>query len=297
MFDKQALVIGNDDYLEQNKLLSCIYDAKTVTRSLRSIGFNVQPAIDLRNDQMLSVTRRFARSIRPGATVLFYFSGHAGEFNGRNYLYAVDSSEDNAVNVQDLLRELHQNRPKVVICILDGCRNPILSLYLRALGLDGRSRLRNDLAPMGGPPSTIIAFSSAAGKTSDAAGPGENSLYTKYLLRYITTPNMDIDILLKHASVDVQRASMNSQIPYLYTNCNEPICLNVMPGHKSSAWPNVMQLNPLMMIPDRLPHKNQYVTQSIWPHYDHANMINNQYPMYENSWYNTMMYPYTYTYL
>ncbi|CAF4059744.1 unnamed protein product [Adineta steineri] len=301
MFDKQALVIGNADYVLMTKLQSCVYDAEMMTDSLHSIGFNVQPAINLRNKHMISVTRRFARSIRPGATVVFYFSGHGGEFNGNNYLTGLDSIGAYDLNVQDLLKEMHQNQPRVVICILDCCRNRLELLY-NSYGFNKSSRLRNGLVPMGGPTSTIIAFSSAAGETSGAGFPGENSLYTKYLLRYITTPNMDIDILLKHASIDVQRVSMNSQIPYLYTNCNERVYLNVIPSRKIRAWSDAMQLNPLMMIPDRLRDQNQYVTQSIWsqienssyPHYDHAGMISNQYPIYENSWYNTMIYPYTY---
>ncbi|CAF0764410.1 unnamed protein product [Adineta steineri] len=297
MFDKQALVIGNDDYGAGNRLQSCVYDAETMTRSLHSIGFDVEPQINLRNDQMSLISRKFAQSIRPGAIVVFYFSGHAGEFNGKNYLHGVDSTGDNLPNVQDLLREMHQNRPRVVICILDGCRNRMESLY-QALGLDGRSRLRNGLVPMGGPPSTIIAFSSAAGKNSEAGDFGENSIYTKYLLRYIRAANTDIDIVLKNAAVDVQRATTNRQIPYLYTNCNEHIYLNVIPSRNNKVWSDSMQFDPSI-------HQNQYMTQSIWPHtgnfsyphYDHAGMINNQYPVYENAWYNTMMYPYTYTYL
>ncbi|CAF1382700.1 unnamed protein product [Adineta steineri] len=292
MFDKQALVIGNDDYGGKNQLHSCVYDAKMMTHSLHSIGFNVQREINLRSNEMLSISRQFAQSIRPGAIVVFYFSGHAGEFNGENYLYALDLT---TVNAQNLLKEMHRNKPRVVIFILDCCRSPISSLDSRAFGLDGRSRLRNGLVPMAGPPSTIIAFSSAAGEPSVAAKAGQNSKYTKYLLRYIRTPNMDIDIVLKQAAVDVQRASINGQIPYLYSNCNERICLNVIP------WPNAMQFNPPMMLSDRRRQQNQYVAQSIWPYignfsypyYGHVGMINNQYSAYENPWYNILRSPYT----
>ncbi|CAF1399923.1 unnamed protein product, partial [Adineta steineri] len=262
--------------------------------------FNVQPAINLGNKQMLSTCRQFAQSIRPGATVVFYFSGHAGEFNGKNYLAGLDSIGAFDLNVQDLLKEMHQNQPRVVILILDCCRNRLELLY-NSYGLNKSPQLRNGLVPMGGPPSTIIAFSSAAGKSSDGAGPGQNSLYTKYLLRYITTPNMDIDIVLKQAAVGVQRASINGQIPYLYSNCNERICLNVLPWPSINTWPNAMQFNPLMMISDRLRQQNQYVTQSIWPHignfsypyYGHVGMINNQYSVYGNPWYNIFRSPYT----
>jgi hypothetical protein len=100
---------------------------------------------------------------------------------------------------------------------------------------------------MGGPPSTIIAYACAADTESFAAsGTRPNSMYTHYLLRYITTPNVDIDMVLKNVAVEVQRESVNEQVPFLYTNCNERICLNANPWPNIPVWPGAVQFNPLL---------------------------------------------------
>ncbi|CAF1655281.1 unnamed protein product, partial [Adineta ricciae] len=241
MFYKQALLIGNDQYSGENaSLKSCVYDTKTMTNSLRSIGFHATPAIDLRNDQMESVADQFTASIQEGAIVLFYFSGHGAQLNGKNLLLSIDSDGLTGLNAQVLLQKMHERKPRVIIFVLDCCRSRIEIPYtlLRGVLFDQRPRLRDGLAPMGGPPSTIIAFSCAADSTSLASSPDRpNSIYTHHLLKYITTPNVDIDILLKYTAMDVQRDSLNKQLPFIYSNCNESICLNSNPWPMMSVWP------------------------------------------------------------
>ncbi|UJR12720.1 hypothetical protein I4U23_016894 [Adineta vaga] len=250
MFHKQALLIGNDGYLAAgNRLKSCVYDVKTMTISLRSIGFNATPATDLHGTAMQSLTGGFAESIRPGAIVVFYFSGHGLQFNGNNLLIPIDYPSSEPLDAQILLKKMHRNKPRVVIFILDCCRSRDVFPYTEVRGMlfDGRPKLRDGLAAMGGPPSTIIAFSCAADSTSLASSlTRPNSIYTHHLLNYITRPNVDIDILLKYTAVDVQQDSENKQLPFIYSNCNESICLNSNPWPMMSVWPDVIQFNPLL---------------------------------------------------
>ena len=246
MFPKQALTIGINAYVPaRHALRPCRNDASDMSSSLRSIGFQVNNALDLDLDAMKSTTDQFIRSIKPGAVVIFYFSGHGIQYNGRNYLIPTDISglyagniQSTAIDAQKLVDDMYLKRPRVVICILDCCRtnaptDPLdkFSLYKPAL-----TGTRSGLAPMRAPPSTIIVYACAADDVASARSKnGRNSLYTYHLLRYIRTPNVDVETILKKVGADVQRDSNNEQIPYRYSSCNELIYLASGQRHKAPA--------------------------------------------------------------
>jgi uncharacterized caspase-like protein len=236
---KQALVIGNDAYLS-HPLGACINDAREVSNSLRSIGFQVHAQVDADYRSMQAISRRFIRSIQPGAIVLFYFSGHGCQYDGYNFLMPTDSVEpsiDNleiikasAMSAERLIQDMHSRRPRVVIVILDSCRSYIGpgSMLQTARADAAGHRLRPGLAPMRVSAATIVSYSCAAEESSSAKSRnGKNSLYTYHLLRYITTPNVDIDSVLRSVAYEVQRDPLNEerQVPYRYSSCNEYICL------------------------------------------------------------------------
>src|SRR4051794_24128235 len=126
---KQALAIGNDAYSGQNRLHSCVNDSTDMSNCLRSMGFQVHTKNDLDYYSMQAMTQRFIQSIRPGAIVLLYFSGHGVQSDGYNFLIPTDNDSilpDNikttAMSAERLIHDMHLRRPRVVIVILDCCR-------------------------------------------------------------------------------------------------------------------------------------------------------------------------------
>ncbi|CAF2506792.1 unnamed protein product [Rotaria sp. Silwood2] len=236
MLAKQALSIGINDYVPRRFILEpCLNDAGDITQALRLLGFRAHFAKNLGYKSMKSVTDQFVHSIQPGAIVVFYFSGHACQFDGNNYLIPTNAVgiwagniNSTAIDAQKLISSMHKRRPRVVICILDCCRTdaptePIdeMSPYGRAL-----AGMSAGLAPMQAPPATIIVYACAANDVASAASiDGRNSLYTSHLLHYILTPNVDIETLLKCVARNVERESKSEQIPYRYSSCNEAIYL------------------------------------------------------------------------
>jgi uncharacterized caspase-like protein len=250
MYIKQALCIGINDYIPRRLALQpCLNDARDMTTALRSIGFQAKYVGDPDVQSMAMATLEFINSIKPGAVVVYYFSGHGAQHDGDNYLIPKDALglyagniSDSALNAEDLVEIMLKKGPRLVICILDACRT-----IAPSEPIDGNSRdralagLQSGLAPMQAPPSTIIAYASAAYQSASPRSPNNrNSLYTCFLLRYLTTPNLDIDRLLKCVAVDVQKASGNKQVPYRYSSCNEPIYLASYPGYKASMPPQQM---------------------------------------------------------
>jgi hypothetical protein len=222
-----------------------------MSTSLRSIGFEVHAQIDLDYYLMQSITQRFIRSIQPGAIVVFYFSGHGIQSDGYNFLIPTgddnihpDNIKESALSAERLIYDMHLRSPRVVIVILDCCRSywGPGSLLPPSPADSVPTGMRSGLVPMQTPPATIVAYACAAETVSSSKSRnGRNSMYTYHLLRYITTPNVDIDYVLRTVAVGVQRDSNNEQIPYRYSSCNESICLVVSPVMNVPVWSGIMQ--------------------------------------------------------
>lgn len=227
--DQQALIIGNDAY-SRSPLPCCLNDADGMDGALRSIGFRTHCGRDLKNREMKLLVDRFVHSIQPGSVVIFYYSGHGLQLNGVNYLVPVDNSpminpsemSRQYVNVQKLLNDLYARQPKLVIVILDACRSDEALNGLKHLSAKAAIIVRPGLAAMRAPPGTIIAYACGADEVSYGRSKyGHNSVYTYHLLRYITTPNTDVDLILRKVATQVQKETRNEQTPFRYSSYND----------------------------------------------------------------------------
>ncbi|UJR15138.1 hypothetical protein I4U23_002103 [Adineta vaga] len=232
MFQRQALVIGNSNY-EAIPRKPCVNDANDMCLALRSIGFLTHCATDLDSYQMGKRTNRFAQSIEPNSLVIFYFSGLGVQYNDFNYLIPTDNAQINsgnikedAINVENFIDTMRSKAPRAIIVILDCCR-PHRELGRQMPFFDRQTLgLLQGLAPVRPPPSTIIAYSGAEGAPiTSLIIKGRNSIFTHHLLRHITTPNVDVDTMLRRVSSNVQQETRNRQIPIRYSNVYENVCL------------------------------------------------------------------------
>jgi uncharacterized caspase-like protein len=212
----------------------CLRDADEMKNALRSMGFHTQCEKDLRAHRTKEVSRHFVESIQPGAIALFYFSGHGFQYNGLNYLVPVDNDsprnpsdmDKSHLNVQKLIDSMEKRKPKLMIIILDACRSDDALKGAKRWPDKTVTPTRPGLALMRAPPGTIIAYSCAADEFSYGESKyGSNSVYTYHLLRYIKTPNMDIDLVLRLTAAGVQKETKNQQTPFRYSSCNELMCL------------------------------------------------------------------------
>lgn len=81
---------------------------------------------------MMKLIRNFAKKINDGDLILFYFSGHSYQLNGKTYLIPVydrilqneKDVEEFAIDIQQVLTLLEERNPSHVnIVILDCCRS------------------------------------------------------------------------------------------------------------------------------------------------------------------------------
>jgi uncharacterized caspase-like protein len=135
-----ALVIGNGAYQHAPRLTNPANDAADVTAALKRSGFETIFATDLDKAAMDEVTIRFARAARAADVALFYYSGHALQFAGVNYLAPIDTRlVDEAdlrrlVRLDEMVQDLQQAK-NLRILVVDACRdNPLAEQLKRSLG-------------------------------------------------------------------------------------------------------------------------------------------------------------------
>ncbi len=91
------------------------------------------------------------------------------------------------------------------IVILDACRDNPFARSFRSSG--------KGLARMDAPKGSLIAYATAPGSVA-ADGEGRNGIYTKYLLKYISNPNLKVEEVLKQVRIDVINETNEKQIPW-----------------------------------------------------------------------------------
>ena len=99
-----ALVIGNGAYRNVPTLPNPPNDATDVAAALRRSGFDVIFETNLDQIGMQDASIRFAREARTADVALFYYSGHALQFAGVNYLVPVDASLRDEADLRRMAR-------------------------------------------------------------------------------------------------------------------------------------------------------------------------------------------------
>jgi hypothetical protein len=208
---RTALVIGNSNYAS-SPLANPVNDATDIAALLRGFGFKVTLKTDVDLRTMETSIREFGRQLRDGGAGLFYFAGHGLQVKGENYLVpigAVLESEGDvryeAVNAGLVLGKMEDAQNKLNIVILDACRNNPFTRNFRSSN--------SGLARMDAPTGSLIAYATAPGQLA-ADGDVRNGVYTKHLLKYMKTPGLTVEQVLKKVRTSVISETSQKQVPW-----------------------------------------------------------------------------------
>jgi uncharacterized caspase-like protein len=214
-----ALVIGNGSYQHVPRLLNPRNDAEDVAASLRRSGFDVTLSFDLDKSGMDQATIDFSRAARTADIALFYYTGHAMQFAGVNYLAPVDLDlTDEAdlrrmTRVDEIVADLQQAKT-LRILVLDSCRdNPFVDQLKRSLGATRAISLQRGLAKIDSPEGMIISYATQSGRTA-TDGTGRNSPYTSAFLKHIEEQE-EIGTIFRRIGSDVYTITSGGQLPEL----------------------------------------------------------------------------------
>lgn len=211
-----ALIIGNSNYKDGNKLANPVNDATDIANKLEKLGFDVIKVLDQTKQGMETVMMQFGRKAANYDVALFYYAGHGVRYEGVNYLVPVNadlpdetSIKYNCTNANIVLDYMEKAKCKMKIVILDACRNnPFERSWHR--GLDG-----GGLSFMSAPAGTFIAFSTAPGDVAaDGIAGQRNSPYTSALLEMLDKPNVSLTDFFQEVLEKVARKTNNKQTPW-----------------------------------------------------------------------------------
>ena len=224
---RTALVVGNNAYVGLQPLASAVNDALAVSGELSSRGFNVIQAPDASAADMDAAIAKFVAQISNGGIGVFYYAGHGLQIEGRNFVVPVDfkgSSEQDirnrTVSIPALLDRLEAAKPKLVVLILDACRdNPLSAIQPQAVRTRGLGELGRPI-----PEGSLIIYSASSNQTALDGVPGQaskNSLFTTELLRAIRARNVEVRDLARQVRFAVMEQAQKAghfQVPALYDN-------------------------------------------------------------------------------
>jgi uncharacterized caspase-like protein len=214
-----ALVVGVSNYEHAARLANTLNDANDMAAALKRLSFDVETLLDPNRLALEGAVRRYGdRSVNADVS-LFYFSGHALESAGRNWLLpataSLASERDLRFEAIDLnaIQEQADGAARISIVFLDACRDNPFSRRLSATrrGTAPRGLARVDVT-LGG---VLVAFSTGPGQLAmDGIGTKRNSPFTAALLKHIEAPGLEIKSLLARVTKDVVEETGGMQRPW-----------------------------------------------------------------------------------
>lgn len=217
---RTALVIGNSHYRSFPELPNAVNDADHVRDVLEQANFEVVLGTDLDGKALERTIRDFLRSLNNGDIALFYYSGHAVQVAGQNYILPVDASlaspydlEVQAYNFSNLLQYMGQSS-NLQIAILDACRdNPFKSGFYyvgnKKVDVEGNRGLAATAPGLG----TLIVYSTAPDKVA-YDGSGKLSPFSRAFADQALTPDVEVREVVTRIRNEVIKTTSGKQVPW-----------------------------------------------------------------------------------
>ncbi|WP_158623137.1 caspase family protein [Pseudorhodobacter sp. E13] len=225
---KLALVVGNSDYTTVSPLKNASRDATDISESLKRLGFEVTLLTDVGAEAFWDKVDAFAVEAESADSTVFFYSGHAFQMNGSNYLVPVDAKlssreaiQQETWNLDGIIARL-QDRRRQTLIFLDACRNDPVPQSVRGTGAaaDGLARLQTGVG-------TFVAFATEPGAvTFDGAGEAPNSPFTTALLEHIETPGISISDMMIRVRNEVEERTFRRQTPWDQSSLREQFYFN-----------------------------------------------------------------------
>jgi hypothetical protein len=249
-----ALIIGNSQYKNSSLVLfNPKSDAEDVAASLRSLGFEVILKIDAGKRDFDLAMAQFARSATAADTALFYYAGHAVQYQGQNYLMPTDADlvDDISLRYQmvslDDVRDGLRRAGGVKIMILDACRNnPIVDRLRGRTDATRNVGTARGLARIDGAQGEVVAYATAANQVA-ADGTGRNSPFTGALLKRLGEAGLEIGTMFRRIATDVNEQTKGLQRPELLISLISEYYLN---QNDRPVWERIMDTADLAALRD-----------------------------------------------
>jgi uncharacterized protein len=228
--ERVALIIGNSNYQNIDKLINPHNDATIISQQLKKLGFTLigkngkssnHPIYNLNENQFVKTIKQFVKVAKNKEMALIYYAGHGVQFDYKSYLLPVDVPGDdlelvkkNSISLDSILKKL-DNQAELTIAIFDACREiPELEDVVKeekTRGVFSTPNFRGLARVSSKGKSRIVAFSSAANQLA-ADGEGKNSPYTKLLVSELKKSNLEVGDMFRNVAYNFSKQN-NGQEP------------------------------------------------------------------------------------
>jgi lipoprotein NlpI len=230
--DRIALVIGNAKYPDADApLKEPVNDARDVADELKRDGFTVDVGENLNGDGMRRAFDKLYGKVKPGSTVLVFFSGFGVQASRQSYLIPVDAQiwtesdvKRDGFSLETILGEINNRGAGVKIALVDASRRNPFERRFRSFSAG--------LAPVIAPNGTLVMYSAALSSVISDNG-GDHSLFVQELLKEIRVPDLMAEETLNRTRVGVTRASRSEQVPWISSSLAEDFAF--IPGNGSGG--------------------------------------------------------------
>ena len=231
-----ALVIGQSEYEHLDALENPVNDARRIEKLLDDLGFVTTDAVNRDGRRLRRDLDRFVQDVEydKADVALIYYSGHAIEAGGVNYLVPVDgdvasleAAETSLVPLREIFRQL-QKKARITIVLLDACRtNPfpegaLLKTDAASEGAritpsglaapKGSFTLSNETSDSLG---VVIGFAAEPGRVAfDGADGLATSPYAAALLRHFAAPGVGFGDVMTMVTEEVYLKTKKRQRPW-----------------------------------------------------------------------------------
>lgn len=219
---KIALVIGNGHYPDANAPLpQPINDARALTATLRSSGFEVDVVEDASKDDMLRAVARLQSKVKPDTVVMLYFGGYGVQAGRQSYMIPVDARiwketdvKREGVSVESVLEAIQEKGARAKLVVVDASRRNPYERRFRAYS--------HGLAPIAAPDNALILTSATPGKVADDSK-GAHSVLMTELLKELNPQLAGIESAFTKTRNAISRATDGAQVPSVSSSLSEDV--------------------------------------------------------------------------
>lgn len=236
-----ALVIGNANY-KNNPLDNPTNDSEAIAEQLKGFGFDVALLNNGSRSEMIESTREFGQQLKKNdATGLFYYAGHAVQFEWKNYLIPIDAKVSQANDIpatcfdlSELFTALSGAKNPMNLIFLDSCRDNPFGSKIRTTG--------RGLSQFDAPQGCLLAYATAPGNVA-SDGNSAHGLYTEMLLQEMRSKDSKIEDVLKRVRLRVRMESQGKQVPWETTSLETDFSFNPVDKASSANAGQLIRLN------------------------------------------------------
>ncbi len=219
-----AIVIGNSNY-DDHELSNSHHNARKMKMFLEKNGFYVYYGENLDKRNFVRLLRKFNKALKPKGVGLFYYSGHAAQTRGKNYLITLDNGILNesmivrkSISLNSIYSAMSESYNRLNIVILDTAYEaPFGTLF---------TPQKKGLAPIRTAKAQVSFISNRANTLNTS------ETFTQDFLQLAKIKGLELTALKKR--LESLRRKHHQPSPYLSIARNQPFYF-VLPNHIPSA--------------------------------------------------------------